>query len=531
MAEKNLLRDVIDRVMRPGSAPETPPPVDAVPDQPEKPHGEAGTPVYGGFVQSNEKDPRLASQARYRAFSENLANVSIVAAGVRYFLNLTASASWKVEPADDSAPAREKAELVEAMMCDMATPWKRVVRRAAMYRFYGFSIQEWTAKRREDGLIGMADVEPRPQMTIRQWDVDRTGTVMGVVQYSPQDQKELYLPRSKLVYCVDDSLSDSPEGLGLFRHLVEPCKRLRRYEFIEGFGIEGDLRGIPVGRAPYKELNDAVAAGTMTAAERARMLNGIETMVRHHVKNPEQGLMMDSSTYAAKDDAQSPSSIYKWGIELLRGEGHGLEETAEAIERLNRELARVLGVEHLLLGTGEGSLALSRDKSHTFYVLVDGSLEEIASMLDRDFVTPIWRLNGWDMKLRPRLKPEAIAFQDVMKVTGALKDLAAAGVVLDPQDPAVQEIRDLIGLSRTPQVILDRQEEDAAMQREAQAAALVGPEGDEPTEPDEGVKSPPDPKDPDEDGEEGPSADPGKDVPKDKTKKPAKARKPSTRKQ
>ena len=60
--------------------------------------------------------------------------------------------------------------------------WARIVRRAAMYRFYGFSIQEWTAKRRPDGLLTLADVAPRSQMTIERWDMLTDGSIQGVVQ-------------------------------------------------------------------------------------------------------------------------------------------------------------------------------------------------------------------------------------------------------------------------------------------------------------------------------------------------------------
>ena len=119
-----------------------------------------------------------------------------------------------------------------------------------MYRFYGFSIQEWTARRRDDGFLTFADIAPRSQRTIERWDVDEAGQVLGALQRSPQTQEEIYLPREKLLYIVDDTLNDSPEGLGLFRHLVAPSRRLKRYEQLEGFGFETDLRGIPIGRSP-----------------------------------------------------------------------------------------------------------------------------------------------------------------------------------------------------------------------------------------------------------------------------------------
>jgi len=55
-------------------------------------------------------------------------------------------------------------------MYDMERPWHRVVRRAAMYRVYGYSWQEWIAKKRDDGVIGYLDIEPRTQSTITRWE-------------------------------------------------------------------------------------------------------------------------------------------------------------------------------------------------------------------------------------------------------------------------------------------------------------------------------------------------------------------------
>ena len=418
--------------------------------------GTGGTVVHDGYVQSNEKDPTLQGQNRYTSYSEILANVSIVAASTRYFLNLVAKPSWKVEPADDSDEAQQIAELVEEMMGDMSTPWSRVVRRAAMYRFYGFSVQEWTAKRRADGKTGMLDVEARPQMTIERWDVDESGTVNGVVQRSPTTQKEIFLPRSKIVYMVDDSLNDSPEGLGLFRHIVDSARRLVRYEALEGFGFETDLRGVPIARAPLSVLADLVKQGKLTAADKEAIEKPMRDFIQNHIRGPRTGLMIDSLPYQSEDEKGTPSSTYQWGLDLLKAGNTSQESVARAISRLSMEIARVLGTEHLLLGAdGKGSLALSRDKTNNFYMIVDSTLSEIVETYQRDFLVPLFRLNGWNEDLMPTFKTDALQFRDIEQVTSALKDMASAGATLAPNDPAINEVRDMMGLSKAPEEDMD----------------------------------------------------------------------------
>lgn len=421
--------------------------------------GVGGTAVFGGFIQENEKDSDLLGRQKYATYSECLANVPIVAAAVRFFLNLVSGAEWKVEAATDEdgeelEGAREIADAVEDMMGDMRRPWHRVIRRLAMFKFYGFAVSEWIAKRRDDGLIGMDDVQPRPQITIERWILDRSNEVLGCVQRSPQTHEDIPIPREKLIYLVDDSLSDSPEGLGLFRHVIEACKRLRRLQQLEGFGYEGDLRGIPVGRAPLAELDQLVRAKKISKQKADELLNGLNAFIQNHIKNPSLGIMLDSTPYKQTGENRTPSSTPMWGLELLDGGTYSLAEVALAITRINREIARIFGVEHLLLGeNAAASRSLSEDKSQSFGLIVDSTLLELREQMNKDWLGPLAELNGWDPELLPTLKTETATYRSLAELAEALQALSAAGVTLDRQDEAVQELFDLMGLSRLKKLI------------------------------------------------------------------------------
>lgn len=410
--------------------------------------GSPGTVIQGGYIVDNEKSPDLKGSRKYVTFSDLLANVAIVAAGVRYFLNLVANSGWTVVPADETPEAKELADFVEEAMYDMETPWVRVVRRAAMYRFYGFSLQEWTAKKRADGRIGMLDIEPRPQATIEKWERDENGRITSVTQRSPQTQREIELPRSKLVYVVDDSLNDSPEGLGLFRHVVPHAKKLLRYEQLEGFGFETDLRGIPVARVPKALLLEMVNQGKITKSQMDEAVRVMETFIQNHIKSPETGLILDSLTYQTQDEKGNPSQVKQWDLELLKGESGALSDLGQAINRLTHSIARILGVEHLLLGAdSRGSHALAKDKTASFFLIINSTLEELTYAFEKDFIDPLWHLNGFNEDLKPGLETETIKFQDVSEIAGAIRDLATAGAPIDPSDPVVNDVRTLLGVS------------------------------------------------------------------------------------
>lgn len=416
--------------------------------QPRKMHGAAGRAIYSGYIQDNEKSADLRGTKKYETYGEVLANTSIVAAGVRYFLNLTASAEWSFSPSEADVDGRYAELAEEILTSDPLTSWHRVVRRAAMYRFYGFSVQEWQAMRRQDGFITFKDIAPRAQRTIERWQVSPDGEVLAMIQTSPQTSQSLIIPRAKTLYLVDDTLEDSPEGIGLFRHLVLPAQRLRRYEQLEGFGFETDLRGVPVGRGPFTKLAEMVENGEISDEDRRAIEAPMRSFVENHIKSPKLGLLLDSQTYESQDDASTPSSIRQWDVELLQSGGTSLPDMANAISRVNREMARVLGVEQLLLGEGGGgSYALGRDKTQAFFLLVDGALGEIVDAVRRDLLTVAWDLNGWDHSLMPDIDNEAVRFQDIEATTVALRDMAAAGAILAPDDPAITEVRDMLGLS------------------------------------------------------------------------------------
>ena len=69
--------------------------------EPTVPIGVPGTALYSGYTEEREKSPDLASHdARYRTYADILSNTSIVAAGVRYFVNLVGGAAWSFAPSE-----------------------------------------------------------------------------------------------------------------------------------------------------------------------------------------------------------------------------------------------------------------------------------------------------------------------------------------------------------------------------------------------------------------------------------------------
>lgn len=438
--------------------------------------GVGGAEHSGGYLLTNEKHASLVGRSRYKTFSDILVNTSIAAASVRYFLNLVAKASWKVEANPDVEGSDEIAARINEALFDMeGQPWHRVVRRMAMYRFYGFSLQEWTMARHEEGWFTYASIDPRPQVTIERWDIDPTGRVVGVGQRDPNSGREHYLPRAKLVYAVDDAIADTPEGAGLLRAVAEPARRLKRFEQLEGYAFETDLRGVPIARAPLAAMRKMVKDGNMTEAQYNLALETPKDFIQNHVRNPSLGMVLDSDVYRSADESATPSGQKKWDIDLLKASSSHQTEVAATIYRLNQEIARVLGTEGLLLGAdGKGSYALGKDKTSNFHLTVDGTLGEACEVVKRDVVGPVCDINGWD-RSAVVVSVQNIHTKDVEMIVKALSDMATAGAILLPDDPVINDIRDLLGVPRQDDDAVMQAEQDRIDREDAAAAAKLKP--------------------------------------------------------
>lgn len=411
--------------------------------------GTGGFAVYGGYIVKPEQNVDLLGQNRYRTASDLMANISIIAASLRYNLNLISRPSWKFDPPSDKPEAKAVAEFFDEVFSDIDNGWTRIVRRSGMYRYHGFGAAEWITKKRDDGKIGFKSIESRPQHTIEKWDLDGAGDILGIMQRDPQDGHERYLPRGKLFYLVDDTLTDSPDGMGWFRHLVDPARRLKSFLQIEGFGFERDLAGIPMGRAPIQEMNDLVASGKMTTEDKTQAINGIMDFVALRRKESGTGLVLDSKTYESKtEQGKTVSGNPLWDLQLIEGTQNSIEELGKAIERIEFEMALIMGTEGMLVGRGgEGSRALSEDKSRNMYLTGNATLVDMAESVDKDLVAVIGRMNGIPEELWPKAKPEDIAFKDAEAIAKTLADMAQAGAILAPDDPAINDLRNLLGIS------------------------------------------------------------------------------------
>lgn len=417
---------------------------------PPSARGSDGVIAYGGWVSDGESNSKLTGAQKWITYA-NAINTDIVATGVRYFGNLLAGTEWHAEPnAAGGASAERGAEIVRAGLLDASfgdgTPkaWGSIVKKAAMYRLHGFSLFataiRYSAAHKQ---IVYSDIAHRPQHTIEQWLRDDQQQPFRAVVQRVLDGQQYEIPLNECLYCVDDLLSNGPEGTGLLRHVIKRVERLERYQTLEWLAYEGDMAGMPIGRAPLAELralcpssDEAEKAAFVTAA-----ITTLKTVLANRVKTPEhfQYVMLDSSTYE-NIDKKTVSIIQKWAIEFAKSVATNLGPMDVSIKRLEFQIARVLGIEFALVGAEGGSYSMHEDKTSMFATNLSSTLSELGTFATSQLARRLVALNGLDPETcTPKLVAEPINQDSVESATKSLMQIQLAK--LHPLDPARAVLR------------------------------------------------------------------------------------------
>lgn len=409
----------------------------------------------GGYqIGNGEDNTDLIGENLFRTFAKLLSQTISIAAAVRYSLNLIRGIEWSSSPnprAPSSAVAQKAADLVRdgLLEADMPEPWSERAAKQSLFAWYGFAMHNWIWRKRGDGTLVYADLQHRPQYTIRRWDIREEGMPWVGVEQHTRAGGAYYIARSRLWYTADKLLTDQPGGVGLLRHVVEHARRLERYEMLEGYAFDANLRGIPIGRAPLLEL-DKYARTHVKNQKPSDFVDEqtaeLRAFLTNHIKTPEQGMLLDSAVYKSPEQSGgAPSSIPQWAIDLLQGDDMGLADIARTIERLNREILRVMGCEWMLMGdNGSGSRAMHTDKTAQYGAFLNGIRNALAHSARNDLVRPLVAANMGAQAAEdacPLIVAEPISKESLREATGAVLDMVNGGSFVPPDDPIWNQLR------------------------------------------------------------------------------------------
>lgn len=374
----------------------------------------------------------------YREMSEN----DDVCGAILYAIEtLIRQSKWSVQPGGDSQKDQECAEFVESCMNDMQDTWTDTISEILSFLTYGWSYHEIVYKRRtgdsrdprlkskfSDGMIGWQKLPIRSQETLYQWEYDDNDNLLGMTQLPPPKYIMATIPIEKALHFKTKSRKNNPEGRSILRTAYFSWYYKRRIQEIEGMGIERDLAGLPILKAP-----PGVAIWDASDPLMAESFSRAESIVRNVRRDATEGLVLPA----------------EWDFQLLTSGGRRQFDTNAIIERYDTRIAMTTLADFILLGhQNVGSFALSSDKTELFSMALGSYLDIICEVFNNQGIPRLIGLNAEHFQGitdYPKLTHGDVETPNLQELAAFIHQLTGCGVII-PDEALEDHLRQLANL-------------------------------------------------------------------------------------
>lgn len=387
--------------------------------------GRIGQKRYAG-VFYEEFLPELFGMRGIETYKEMANNDDIIFAMLYAIEMLLRQTKFNFEPASDKAVDKEAAEFVDGCLNDMQATWQDTLSEILSFITYGWSYHEIVYKRRcgrskdprysskyDDKLIGWRKLPVRSQDTLSRWEYDPvTDELKGMIQVAPPDYTEVLIPIEKALHFRTRSAKENPEGRSVLRGAYKSYYFKKRIQEIEGIGVERDLAGFPVLKAPpnCNIWDDDEESKAMLARAEA-----IVTSIR---RDSQEGLVIPDG----------------WEISLLSAGGKRNFDTNQIIERYDKRIAMTTLSDFILLGQqSTGSFALSSDKTELFGTAMGTYLDIVCDVFNTQAIPRLIDLNAEHFSgftNYPRMTHGDIEDVDITALGGFLQQVVGCGALV-----------------------------------------------------------------------------------------------------
>lgn len=387
--------------------------------------GATGLSVYAGRIYE-ESQSKLKGDGWRRTLRDML-NDSTVGAMLVAIEMLARQVSWDIEPfSAKEEDAKDAAFIRECLFDDMEITWQDTLSEILSFLSWGWYYPEICYKRRSgesrdrtknslfsDGRIGWRKFAPRAQESLEAWRFDEFGEVTAMIQRPEPDFLLREIPIEKALHFRTASHKGNPEGKSILRGAYRDWYFKINIQNIEGIGIERDLAGLPVIKAPAELFSDTATAG------QKQLLSILRDTVKQVRRDESEGLVMPR--------AYDKDGRELYDFQLLSTGGRRQFDTSQTIDRCDHRMLMSILADFLLLGSKSvGSYALSTDKTELFGASLSARLDTICDQFNRRAIPKLLRLNGRDTSRSPKLMHgpvERISLAElgdfIVKTTGA----------------------------------------------------------------------------------------------------------------
>lgn len=373
--------------------------------------GAAGTSLFSGSIWE-ELIPELSGAARLDVY-ERMRSDAQVAAVLNVIELPIRAADFAVEPADASGAARETADFIDDAFLCMDDSFDDFLRQSLLMLAYGFMLFEKVYAVRPDGRIGWVKFAPRLPRTVVRWVLDEAGRLSGVEQRVLGDAaRHVVLPVEKLIRFTYRQEGDNYEGRPLLKDVYQHWRHkdaLYRFAAIaaERAGVGVPIIAVPPG-SPQSDLNAAFQ------------------IVEEFRAGEKTGIVLPND--------------YTFSLSATRGFPH-----MNLIEHHNGMIAKAALAQFLNLGQANvGSFALSASQTDLFLMALNGLLQHLCAVINRQAVQELTRWNFGENAPVPRIRAKLRNY-DTRQLAETL-DLLTRGELLTPDESIEAFIRETLDL-------------------------------------------------------------------------------------
>lgn len=364
---------------------------------------------------------------------------------------MIARVPWDVKiPEGYEEELADKANYLKQVMVDMDHDWQSMIKQAATFNRYGFSVLEIVLRYRRkengskfnDGLVGIKKLPIRAQDTIEGWYWKNSGRELaGLVQRvvvpdnaggngwdfvnataSTSQTKPVRLPRKKFLLFRNNPLKDSPIGVSSLNGAWQAWKYKTAYAEAEAIGCAQDANGFKVLYLPPQYM-----AADASDENKAVFQAYQQAMANMHVAK-QSGLILPLLL--------DETGKRMFDFEVMSVTGQKSYNTNDIINRYTREILTCLFADFLALGQqGGGSFALGETKVSIIEMGIQAKLDEIKNQLNHQLVRTLWEQNGWDADVTPYFDYGEVGTQSLDEISKWIQRVSATGNL--PKTPEV----------------------------------------------------------------------------------------------
>lgn len=383
--------------------------------------GNTGLQQSGGVVKE-ELLTQLQGSRGKKILREMSENDAIVGAFLFAVEQMIRQVTWKVVP---GAPGDvETALFVDSCREDLTETWAETITEVLSMLVFGYQVSELIYKKRNgptrdpltssrfsDGRIGWRSLAPRAQETLTKWEfAPEGGQVLGVYQQTSSGAN-VFIPAEKYLLFRTKVRKGNPEGYSILRNAYRSWYFKKRFEEIEGIGVERDLAGLPTLTAP--EGMDLWNSSNPRASEQRAVA---ETLIRSIRRDEQEGVLLP----------------FGWDLKLLSTGGQRAANTTDIINRYDQRIAMTVLADFILLGhSGKfGSFALSKTKTSAFVMSLYGYLNMIRDVFNRYAIPRLLEINGMPLEFPPKLDYGEVDAPNLNELGSFIRNITGSEYVL-----------------------------------------------------------------------------------------------------